>query len=341
MNIRVYTIILAALMISSFAGEKRVLVEVLTNSHCPLCPPAYSAIDSYLANGQNSDKVDYIYYHMVFPYSDDQLYQANTTDASARNSYYGPFSSTPKAFFNGDIQSNNYSSWTSILDSYTSGTSSFDIGLSGMLADAQSSSIDFKISIDRNGAVADNDLAANIVVVEDVNYAGRNGISDRKNVMRKVLAQEDFDLSDGSQLDINRTIAIDNSWNRNNLSVIVFIQSKSAKTVYQSAAIDYTQFAITDIEEVENTPVTFALEQNYPNPFNPSTTIKYSVDERSQVKLTVYSLLGELVATVVDAEKSPGSYDVSFDGSALPSGVYVYKLQAGSQIITKKMAMIK
>ena len=55
--------------------ERKVLVEVFTNSHCPLCPSAHNVIDNYLA-GPNGDKISYIYYHMVYPYSDDQLYWA-------------------------------------------------------------------------------------------------------------------------------------------------------------------------------------------------------------------------------------------------------------------------
>ncbi|MFA8341475.1 MAG: T9SS type A sorting domain-containing protein [Rhodothermaceae bacterium] len=340
MKTRFYILVLIAFMISSYAGEKRVLIEVLTNSHCPLCVPAYSAIDSYLSNGQNKTKVDYIYYHMVFPYSDDPLYQENTSDANKVNSYYGPFSSTPKAFFNGQIQSNNYSGWSGVLDAQTTGTSPLDVALSGTIADNQSNSFDLKITIDRNGTVADSDLEAKIVVVEDVNYLGRNGVSDRKNIMRKIVDGIDVTISDGSQIVLNQTVTINGSWDKNKLSAVVFIQSKSAKTVYQSATIDYTQFNITDIEE-EDTPLTFALEQNYPNPFNPSTTIEYSLEEKSQVKLTVYSILGEQVATLVDAEQSSGSYKVTFAGNDLPSGIYLYRLQTDDKVFTKKMVMMK
>ncbi|MCK7522959.1 MAG: hypothetical protein MZV64_37425 [Ignavibacteriales bacterium] len=74
------------------------LLEILTNSHCPLCPSAHISIDSYLQNGQYKDQVTFVYYHMAFPYSDDALYQHNPTDASARNSFYGSFSSTPRGF---------------------------------------------------------------------------------------------------------------------------------------------------------------------------------------------------------------------------------------------------
>ncbi|MDZ7765268.1 MAG: T9SS type A sorting domain-containing protein [Melioribacteraceae bacterium] len=87
-------------------------------------------------------------------------------------------------------------------------------------------------------------------------------------------------------------------------------------------------------------PVTFALDQNYPNPFNPSTTIKYSVPEMSDVSLKVYDVLGKEVATLVDAAQI-GSHTVEFDASNLASGLYIYTLKAGSFTSSKKMMLMK
>jgi hypothetical protein len=93
--------------------------------------------------------------------------------------------------------------------------------------------------------------------------------------------------------------------------------------------------------EVEMTPTEFALYQNYPNPFNPSTLIKYQVPVNSFVSIRVFDLLGKELATLVDEEKSAGNYDVSFDASRLVSGVYVYKIQAGTFVESKKMILMK
>jgi hypothetical protein len=101
--------------------------------------------------------------------------------------------------------------------------------------------------------------------------------------------------------------------------------------------------------EVDFTPKEFVLYQNYPNPFNPSTTIKFTVPsviasgaKQSQlVTLKVYDILGNEIATLVNEEKQPGVYEVEFDGSLLASGMYVYKLQAGTFIQTKKMILLK
>ena len=92
----------------------------------------------------------------------------------------------------------------------------------------------------------------------------------------------------------------------------------------------------------ENTqPEEFYLSQNYPNPFNPSTRIQYSVNSTQKIVLKVFDLLGGEVATLVNEQKPAGKYEVEFIGSNLPSGVYFYKLQAGSFVETEKMVLIK
>lgn len=88
-------------------------------------------------------------------------------------------------------------------------------------------------------------------------------------------------------------------------------------------------------------PGAFALAQNYPNPFNPVTTIEYSVPASATVTLEVLDMLGRRVALLVDGEQAPGSYTVSFDGQELSSGMYIYRLSAGSQSMTRKMMLLK
>ena len=98
----------------------------------------------------------------------------------------------------------------------------------------------------------------------------------------------------------------------------------------------------SDVVEVDlSLPVEFSLSQNYPNPFNPSTTISYQIGKQSLVTLVVYNILGKEVATLVNEVKSPGAYNLKFDGTNLSSGIYFYKLTADGFTSTKKFTLMK
>ncbi|MBU1098060.1 MAG: T9SS type A sorting domain-containing protein, partial [Bacteroidetes bacterium] len=85
----------------------------------------------------------------------------------------------------------------------------------------------------------------------------------------------------------------------------------------------------------------YELKQNYPNPFNPATTIQYSVKNAGIVSLKVYNTIGQEVASLVNEYKNAGSYQINFDASRLASGVYIYQLHSGSNILAKKMILLK
>ena len=90
-----------------------------------------------------------------------------------------------------------------------------------------------------------------------------------------------------------------------------------------------------------SSPFEFNLAQNYPNPFNPTTSIKYTISSRQFVTLKIFDLLGREVTTLINEEKPAGDYEVNFDGSNLPSGVYFYQLKAGSFVQINKMVILK
>lgn len=87
--------------------------------------------------------------------------------------------------------------------------------------------------------------------------------------------------------------------------------------------------------------IDFGLYQNYPNPFNPSTKISYTTKEEGLVTLRVYDVLGKEIATLVNENKPAGFYEAEFNASKLPSGMYIYKIQAGSFADVKKMLLTK
>ena len=103
----------------------------------------------------------------------------------------------------------------------------------------------------------------------------------------------------------------------------------------------YGALLIVSVEDEGEVPLEFKLEQNYPNPFNPTTSIKFSVKQREQVVLKVYDIIGNEIATLINQPMDAGSYSLTFDASSLASGVYIYRINAGSFVSTKKMMLLK
>ncbi len=88
-------------------------------------------------------------------------------------------------------------------------------------------------------------------------------------------------------------------------------------------------------------PTDYELKQNYPNPFNPTTTIEYSIPEKSYVIINVYNAIGQKVSTLVEGIKEKGVYRYTFDAQKLQSGVYIYKLETNTKQLTRKMLLLK
>ncbi|MBI1805182.1 MAG: T9SS type A sorting domain-containing protein [Ignavibacteriae bacterium] len=102
-----------------------------------------------------------------------------------------------------------------------------------------------------------------------------------------------------------------------------------------------SKLELVDMHEKGEVPKDYALIQNYPNPFNPTTNFRFSILDFGMVTLRVYDMLGREIATLVNEAKEPGEYTISWDATGMPSGVYYYKLQAGSFHDTKAMLLIR
>jgi hypothetical protein len=98
---------------------------------------------------------------------------------------------------------------------------------------------------------------------------------------------------------------------------------------------------MSDVTSLEGIPLEFGLSQNFPNPFNPTTVIQYGLPKASRVSLEVFSVLGQRVTVVDEGERIAGYHEVRFDASSLPSGVYVYRLQAGEFTQTRKLVLVR
>jgi flagellar hook assembly protein FlgD len=88
-------------------------------------------------------------------------------------------------------------------------------------------------------------------------------------------------------------------------------------------------------------PAKFRLEQNYPNPFNPVTKIRFAIEKVDRVKLEIYSITGQKIATLVDQRMKAGQHEIEWNASQVASGVYFYKFYYGSLNMTKKMVLIR
>jgi hypothetical protein len=110
---------------------------------------------------------------------------------------------------------------------------------------------------------------------------------------------------------------------------------------YVTAEVEFINENFSVENEENSSPYEFELSQNYPNPFNPSTNISFTLPEAGIVSLKVYNVLGQEVATLANQRFGSGSHSLSFDASLLSSGVYIYRLQAGNKVQTKKMLLVK
>ena len=109
------------------------------------------------------------------------------------------------------------------------------------------------------------------------------------------------------------------------------------KQVDYDGSYEYSNEINVDV----NGPEQYSLDQNYPNPFNPSTLIKYSVAQDGFVNVSIFNLLGEKVATLVNSNMKAGSYELNFNASQLSSGVYFYSIEAGDFKAVRKMMLMK
>ncbi len=116
----------------------------------------------------------------------------------------------------------------------------------------------------------------------------------------------------------------------------------SNESYSDSRAVVIERGVVTSNEETElNTPDQVRLSQNYPNPFNPSTNISFNLSEAGLTELSVYNMLGQKVRTIVNKRLSAGEYSYTFNADNLSSGIYIYRLRAAGQTITKRMTIIK
>ena len=138
---------------------------------------------------------------------------------------------------------------------------------------------------------------------------------------------------------------VNGNGNSNSPKSYSFVDDKvsAGKYSYRLKQIDNDgQFEYSKAIEVDfGVPKKFELSQNYPNPFNPTTTIRFNLPEAGNVKLTLFNILGQELQTLVNEFKESGVHTINFNASELNSGMYIYKIEAGTFVQTRKMTLVK
>jgi hypothetical protein len=189
--------------------------------------------------------------------------------------------------------------------------------------------IPFKIMIRNNGLIT---TANNIRAYLSTSHPRVTGIENNNQSLGDIMSGQAIISPDSLVLQLYGPEPIEN--------IALHINFYSDNFIYWQDSTDMI-VGIKKIEKSNLVPNEFTLNQNYPNPFNPSTTIEFDLPKSCEVTLKVFNILGEEVATLVSDRLSTGSYSYEWDASNLASGVYLYRLQAGELIETKKMVLIK
>ena len=172
--------------------------------------------------------------------------------------------------------------------------------------------------------------------------AGQIFVAWHNNASRNQTGVAIWDTVSHELISLNEGLA---NTNIRNIVENQFFDCPNITVCTDSGAYCLTEFPV-GIENQNIIPIKFELSQNYPNPFNPSTTIKYSIPNVAtghapSVQLIIYDILGHEVATPVNKEQQPGNYEITFNASHLSSGIYFFKMKAGSFIQSRKMILLK
>ena len=169
------------------------------------------------------------------------------------------------------------------------------------------------------------------------NYSGRHHFDDgtTESIFSAWWSTENSEWTfDGQNFE--------NTYEDGKLTLVEVQEYYDNDIVYSIISVQFEYDVTTSIDEgTTDLPEALALNQNYPNPFNPATNISYTLPSDGNIRLDVFNIQGQLVSTLVNGYQASGSHTVSFDASALASGIYLYRLTSAGQTLTKKMMLVK
>jgi len=241
---------ISLLLCSAFVAQAQshtVLVDIFTNSHCGPCASMHAAVDATIATTSRATRTVVVFNHLA-TYSDDAIYQANTTEPLLRAKWLGISSGTPTTFFDGQRQTMGYGPWAATLDGLIEQPSAYVIE-PNLTAPGDSLILEFWIR--RTPGTSSQSVSAYAVLVEDVLYTGRNGVPEHNGALRALFTPVDGNLlSFDANNEARGRIAIqrnDAVWNSEKLRAVVSVQDPSTKRSLE--AIQVPVSTTTDVQE--------------------------------------------------------------------------------------------
>ena len=351
----VLTVALALVFLTPAApgAPRKILAEMFTSTTCSPCYPAdVYYFQTWLPNYPGRDQIVSIAYHVWWPSpGNDPMFLANPAPVQTRAPFLqGTSMYAPRMFVDGSFDGGSgYTSWPGLIESRFLAASPIAIVLSGS---RNGLTLQMNARITAEQAVNSASWRVHWVVIEDSvpspqNNGGTYVPFAHDAVHRAMLPDANgsaITISQGQTVNVPRTITLNSGWRTNKLKVVVFVQDNTSKTVQNAEVIEVG--ILTGVGDRGEVPAVFSLGQNFPNPFNPTTTIAYNVAHESFVTLTVYNLLGQEVRTLVADLRAAGSHSAVWDGRddagrEVPSGVYLYRMNAGRFQDTRRMVLVR
>jgi hypothetical protein len=324
---------------------RKVLFEEGTNASCAPCAANNPILDAFLS--ANTATCQAIKYHASWP-GYDPMYQANPTQNTERIVNYYNMNATGVPYCNcdgiiQDIWPFSTTAFTNAMNQRLAVPSLIAITVTDQRIPGDSVKSTIVLNVVNNLPAGNYKLR--VMAIEGViiysTPPGTNGESIFKQVFRRAYPNTtgvDIPTTTGTY-SYTYTYKREAAWVDTSIYTVAFVQNDVNKEVINSARGYYTATSIG--KNNEGIPPDYALYQNYPNPFNPVTTISFDVPKSGIVKLKVYDILGNMVASLADGVLAAGSYKTEFNAANLSSGVYFYKLQTESFSDTKRMMLVK
>lgn len=343
-----FTIIFLTVFLVAGASSqsKKVLFEEFTNASCAPCASNNPALKSYIES--KGDTIVAVKYHTEFP-GFDPMYNANPGQVNERRTgYYTDVNAVPWLKGDGDMFPDIWPFTLANFDNAFNTRKNVNPLLTMSVTDLRiaGDSVRSVIRLNIPQNLPSGNYKLRVMAVEGViEYAvppGSNGERIFEHVFRRGFPDMNgTPISEASgNYEYVFTYSLEDHWVDTSIYTIAFVQNDaSGKEVLNCASAGSPVTAL----EPSGTfvPENFSLEQNYPNPFNPATVIRFGIPAEQYITLSVYNSLGERMNLLIDSKLSAGSYEVSFDGSSLSSGVYFYTLHSENIRLTRKMLLIR